>query len=462
MKANYLTLFFLLCSFATFGQNRMAFSKEEVQADLNYLRESLEDAQYDIYTYTTEQAFDAAYQRIKNALTATEKDSLSLLEATNFLQQMAAAVNNGHTSLDFPGQSYGNYAYAGGTLFPLEIAFEQGKPLVRKNWSDNGSIKTGAEVLSINGMSMDEVLAKIYPQVSAERTYFKNAKIELFSFPRYYWIVFGQQDKYEVEIRDSGTIRTYELQPVSVIEGFEMKRSEVFGAPMKLDFIDDVAYLTPGEFGGDLEKYKAFIDSAFVVIKEKQCEELIIELRNNTGGNDAFSDYLVSYIADQPFRWNSRFTLKTSKFLKEHIRANYDTTTAYWKEALTRKDGEVYEYTFDEYQPQPIDKRFQGKVYVLVNRQSHSQAAVTAAQIQDYNFGTIVGEETGEYPSLIASLFQYNLPNTGILVKVSKGYMVRVNGSEKLEGVIPDIFIKDYLLDENDEVLDGLLKRIGE
>ena len=97
---------------------------------------------------------------------------------------------------------------------------------------------------------------------------------------------------------------------------------------------------------------------------------------------------------------------------------------------------------------------------MLVNRQSHSQSAVTAAQIQDYGFGTIVGEETGDYPSLYASIFQYALPNSGIPVNVSKGYMVRVNGSTEEQGVIPDIFIKDHLLDENDEILKGLLKKI--
>ena len=98
---------------------------------------------------------------------------------------------------------------------------------------------------------------------------------------------------------------------------------------------------------------------------------------------------------------------------------------------------------------------------MLINRQSHSQAAVTAAQIQDYKFGTLVGEETGDYPSLYASQFQYTLPNTGIPVKVSKGYIVRVNGSTKEEGVIPDVYIQDHLLDEKDEILEGLLEKIG-
>ncbi len=100
-----------------------------------------------------------------------------------------------------------------------------------------------------------------------------------------------------------------------------------------------------------------------------------------------------------------------------------------------------------------------GKVYVLVNRQSHSQTTVTAAQIQDYGFATIVGEETGEYPSLYASIFQFKLPNTQIPVNVSKGKIVRVNGSTVEAGVIPDIYIKDHLLDEEDEILEGLLQK---
>ncbi|MEL6135563.1 MAG: peptidase S41, partial [Bacteroidota bacterium] len=91
-----------------------------------------------------------------------------------------------------------------------------------------------------------------------------------------------------------------------------------------------------------------------------------------------------------------------------------------------------------------------------------SQSAVTAAQIQDYHWGTLVGEETGEYASLYASQFQYTLPYTGIPVKVSKGYIVRVNGDRSARGVMPDIVIKDHLLDEEDEILRTLLKRIKE
>jgi len=328
---------------------------------------------------------------------------------------------------------------------------------VRKSFSESPHIKPGTEIISINSEKMDQILNKMYPQISAERLYFKNAKVEVISFPRLYWQVYGKQDQYELEFLFQGKIIKESVPAVRLIEDFEMKRTEVLSAQMKLMFLDSVAYLNPGDFGGDEHKFQQFIDSSFQKIREKDVKNLVIDLRNNKGGDNAFSDYMVSYFANKPFQWNSSFTIKTSRILKNQTLKNNDTTSAYFKAILHHEDGAIYPYYFEPYHPQPLEKRFTGQVYVLVNRQSHSQSAVTAAQIQDYKFGTIVGEETGDYPSLYASQFQYPLPRTGIPVKVSKGYMVRVNGSEAKRGVIPDIVIKDHLLDENDEILAGLL-----
>jgi C-terminal processing protease CtpA/Prc len=111
-------------------------------------------------------------------------------------------------------------------------------------------------------------------------------------------------------------------------------------------------------------------------------------------------------------------------------------------------------------QPQAPGKIYNEKVYILINRQTYYQAAVAAGLIQDYQFATLVGEETGDFPTLYASLFTLELPNTKIPVKVPEGYMVRVNKSEKPEGVKPEITIKDHLLDDEDEILETLLQRL--
>lgn len=458
MKSIPLILLPLLIVLSAQGQSNPTFSKEKVREDLETLRESLIAAHYDVYAYTSPQAFDAVYSEVQRSI---DKDSLSLLESTGIFQRLTSAVNNGHTEIDFPAPAYIEYAYGGGTIFPLEIAFEQDTPRVRKNFSNDSTIRPGSEILRINGESITDILSKIFPQISAERPYFKKAKIEMYSFPRCYWQVFGRQDDFTVEIRSNGTTQTHSLKAVNLIEGYEMKRTEVLNAKMALRFLDGAAYLNPGNFSGDETRYRHFIDSAFVEIKERKGKHLIIDLRNNGGGDDSFSDYLVSYIADKPFKWNSRFSLKTSDILKEHVRKHNDTTDPYFQAILSHASGEIFDYEFEAYPPQPQQKRFTGKVFVLINRQSHSQAAVTAAQMQDYQLGTLIGEETGDYPSLYASQFQFTLPNTGIPVKISKGYIVRVIGSTEARGVIPDVFIKDHLLDEKDEILEGAWKMIN-
>ena len=434
------------------------FSKYDILYDIDYLKSSLENTHINLYAYTSKVAFEENYCKVKNEV---KKDSFSILEATTLFQKVVSKANNGHTRIPFPIPSYISYAKSGGTLFPLEIAIENDKAIIRKNWSSNSNIKVGDELIGINGQSIQEILNKIYPQISAERIYFKHAQLENLTLPRFYWLVFGEQKNFTVEIEYNNKKTNYKLTSIKVIEDFEMKRNDILKHNMEFKSISNaVAYIQPGDFGGDLKKYKQFIGSTFTKINSKSYKNLIIDLRNHSGGDDAFGDYLVSYIADKPFKWTSRFQLKTSKQLKEHTRKHRDTTQAYWRSILKHKNGQVYDYDFNYYQPQSIKKRYKGEVYVLVNRQSYSQSTVTAAQIQDYGFGTIVGEETGEYPNLYASIYNYQLPKTGVSVDVSKGKINRVSGIDNNKGLIPDIIIKDHLLDEKDEILEKLLNLI--
>jgi hypothetical protein len=98
---------FILTTGSIFAQS---FDKKSIASDLEFLRQSLEQTHYDLYAYTTEQAFDEVYQEVKGSIA---QDSLSLLEATSLFQRLISAVNNGHTEISFPGQSYAEYAYAG-------------------------------------------------------------------------------------------------------------------------------------------------------------------------------------------------------------------------------------------------------------------------------------------------------------------------------------------------------------
>ena len=434
------------------------FEKQKVLSDLNFLKISLAETHYDLYAYTSKKEFDKNYQNIRASISA---DSLSLREVISLFQKVISKANTGHAEIDFPVVSYRAYATNDGTIFPLEIVVEDGKALVRKNFSTNSEIKIGSEVVKVNDVPIQELLYKIYPQLSAETLYFKNAKLELLTFPRLYWQVFGEQDVFKITIKNKNEIIEHNLKAVDLIHDFETKRKDIISPERYLKFYQNTAYLKPGNFSGDEQQYKIFIDSVFTEIKTKNSKNLILDLRNNAGGHNVLSDYVVSYFANRPFTWNSKFTLKTSAILKEQTRIQNDTTDSYFKQILAHKDGTYYKYPFENYMPQPKSKRFEGTVYTLINRHTYSMAAVTAAMIQDYGFASIVGEETGDFPTLHAAQFSYSLPETGIIVKVPKGYFVRPNGNDNRQGVIPDVKIKNAIVDENDVILNNVLNIIG-
>ena len=456
----YKPLFLILIVLFSFSNNyaqTQEFSKKEVLEDLDTLKTLLENSHYNLYAYTSKEKFKQNFEKVTNSL---NEDSISLKEAVGIFQKVISKANTGHAEIDFPAVSYIAFAQQGGKIFPLEIALEDSSAYIRKNYSNNSEIKLGSEILEVNGKRIKDILSLIYPHISAERPYLKKAKIEFWSFPRLYWQIFGEEEQFSISVKENNQIKKHDLQAVSALEGYEYKRKDILTSDRKFKFYGNTAYLNPGNFSGDENDYQRFIDSAFLAINKKTPKNLIVDLRNNAGGNNSFSDYLISYIANKPFQWNSRFSLKTSKYLKQNTRKNNDITNAYFQEILKHQNGEIFSYSFEEMQPQELQKRYKGNVFTLINRQTYSQAAVAASLIQDYQFATVVGEETGDFPTLYASLFTVELPNTKTPVKIPKGYIVRVNKSEKAEGVIPEIHIDDHLLDDKDEIFDTLLKKV--
>lgn len=464
MKSFFILITVLLQIKISFAQNESPkLSNQIVKDDFDYLYKSLQATHYNLFAFQSKEKYDSLFNQLESNLTA---DSLTLLETTTFYQRFVSFSNTGHCEIDYPASSYIEYAYAGGTVFPLELAFENEKVFIRKNFSVNKQISIGDELLSIDKMPINDIQKQLYPLVSAERDYFKNAKIEFWSFPRLFFQLNGRTDKWHIKIKNKDNeIVNVELGSISVIEYETNRNGEILNPKRTLKFYGNVAYLNAGHFFSnevDGEKlFRNFIDSSFTVIKEHKTKNLIIDLRNNPGGHNAYSDYLISYFANKPFKWYSDFSVRTSKILKEHTILQVDTTDQYSRNILSKADGQIFKYDFPVYNPVEKSKRFNGKVYILTNRQTYSMAAVSAALIQDYKFGKIIGEETGDIPTLYASQFSYTLPRSGITVKVPKSYIVRTNGSKKLEGVKPDIYIQDHLLDDNDEILDELLIRLN-
>jgi C-terminal processing protease CtpA/Prc len=222
----------------------------------------------------------------------------------------------------------------------------------------------------------------------------------------------------------------------------------------------------PGEDPYDTEAFHAFIDQSFAQFIEAGAITLLIDLRDNPGGDNSFSDHMIAWFADEPFRFASDFRIRVSPETTASNAARLRPDDA---DAITRRFANLYAQAqtgdivrFEIPFTQPRDgERFTGRVFALVNRRSYSNAANVAAIIQDYGLGAIVGEPTADLVTTYGAMEHFTLPNTGLSVGYPKAFILRPNGDRRIGGVRPDIAITTPIAQAaEDPVLQEALRRV--
>ncbi len=459
-------------SFCVHSQLPKRFSAKEVKIDMEYLRSTLEASNYNLYAYTNKEVFDSVYKNINNSI----NDSLTSLQVYRFFQPYVALAKIGHCQMEFPwGEYYGYYLKQGGTIFPLDLSISNSMVFVKNNCSNDSLIDVGDEILSLNEKPIKKVLAEMYNFVSGESEYHKNSVIESITFAKIFWSMYGKCDVFNLEIRKKdGKIINTKLSAISGFEFDAKNPNPLYSLNREFRFINGIAYMQPGVFVNakgnhdmmnhemlDNTEFRQFIDSAFSAFHQKKVKNLIIDLRNNWGGDNSFSDYMIAYFASNPFYFCSKFKVKTSQVTKDFWKDVNDSSLQDMKQKiLSHKNGEIFDITFTKNQPRTDSLIFTGKVYVLINRYSYSNTTSAAAIIKDYGFGILIGEETPDLPSAFGATHLFKLPNTQLSVQYPKGFSIRPNGDISPKGVMPDYQVKYNTFNDKDEILDFTIKLI--
>ncbi len=440
---------------------------DAVRADFKRLYETLAAAHADLYVYRSRDAYDHYYQETLEAIDAP----MTALEAVKLFTPFVAFGQIGHAKIGFPVQDYIAYVVAGGTLLPLDIRVENGRILIAHNYSGAPVLAPGMELVAIDGQPAADWLERIGRLVSAERPYMTHAQLESM-FPRLVWLDGGEIDAFELGVRGADgreTTITVDAVPAMTIEEQKGAREGEQHSRSAQLLADGIAYLRPGPFyaadeGESQETFEKFIDEAFLKFIAAGATDLVIDLRNNPGGDNSFSDPMIAWFADEPFSFASKFVVKASQQTREVLRGLAEKypggISAQMLETMQQyKDGETF--GFEIPLAEPRDPRFSGRVWALVNRHSYSNATTVAAIIQDYGFGTILGEETADLPSSYASSAQFTLPATGLTVTYPKAYFLRPSGDEALRGVVPEHALQfPIAASGQDAALQGALEHI--
>ena len=465
---------------ATEQANVELLPAKTVIEDLDALYEAMQAASVDLYAYRSKEDFDAYYAGLRSNVTGP----MTRLEAALLYQRFMAFARIGHIRsyawLNEVFAEFGN----GAKFAPIFIRVEpDGRVFLTDHANSDASAPAGAQLIAVNGRPIARVLSEVRDLVSAEREYMANTVLEDF-FPALFWARKPDLDAINVTVLVNEK-RVEVSVPLVTFGEFQSMGSEAPVPSPKTDFntreyrlIDEsIAYLRPGPFsalegeepvGGRNEAAMVrFIDASFEEMIEAGVSDLIIDLRNNSGGDNSFSDPMIAWFADKPFQFSSSFTLKASA----PVKALYDKVAGEDAEVgpvlarlasaeRAQTNGAIYDFPFGEVQPRD-GRRFDGRVWVLVNRKSYSNATSVAAIIKDYGFGTIMGEETADVPTSFASIFPYTLPKTGMNVDFAKSYFIRPNGDETVRGVLPDVALpRQEIGSSEDTMLNAALEAI--
>ncbi len=101
-----------------------------------------------------------------------------------------------------------------------------------------------------------------------------------------------------------------------------------------------------------------------------------------------------------------------------------------------------------------------GALVVIIGRQTFSAAALFAAELDKQTNAVFIGEPTGGGPNVHANPRPLKLPNSGLVVEVSSRYFDLGGADDHRDAVVPDIAATsglDDLLARRDPVLDAAL-----
>jgi peptidase S41-like protein len=432
-----------------------SLTSAELREDFDLMRAALEEAHSGLYRYSTKAEMD----RVFDAERAKLNRPMTELEAMAVMSETVAFIRCGHTSV-MPGDELGA-AMKGARTLPLRLRIEGAKLVVLSNDTpDEPTIRPGMEVVEINGHRPADLVARFWPLEGGDgdietgrRAHVQNA------FPLYYWALVEQTSEFTVKARDeAGTMVTARLAGVTSAE--REKNQNPVNAPVraavaKLDWVKgnqslrflhdpEVAEIRLRYFVGD--DFPRWVEDTFKTLSEKKTSALIIDLRNNGGGEDMYGAMLVSYLTDKPFRYFDHIHMNTiCPSFKDHSNWNVNNE-APLREGTTPDPAGGYLVTEKLHhglaEQQPGKHPFLGKVYVLIDGGTFSTAADFCAVTHHLKRATFVGEETGGgyYGNNSGVSAAVTLPHSKLKVRVQMyEYWNAVPGYEgKRRGTIPD------------------------
>jgi C-terminal processing protease CtpA/Prc len=411
------------------------YAPEALQQDFRFLREEIDRIHPDPGLFSSREKLRKAYGRVEEQL----RQPLTRDQAWQVFATLNPVFADAHMFVVDPDWKARTRAHlaAGGALFPYDVQVStEGEMVVRTELDGSPSALAGMRIEQINGVPASRVAGQLLALMAGETPALRANLLSRRLWSEYRR-VFGAPKEFDLVVaKPEGPTHIRVAGSTKAPSSLAMEGPASFSKTFQFELLPGkAALLTINHFlWPDQQAFNAFTKDAFTRIRDAKVKTLIIDVRENPGGDDdMWKAGVLPYIADKPFR-------NGSSYVKKVIAG---------RASGSEKVGDVVHGFGDTWVEPDLNNplRFSGKTYVLVGRITYSSAVLFSNVVQDFGFAQLVGaggyartRQTGGVQNIV-------LPNTGLGVTIPRFVIDRPSGEREPALIHPDIILSDSPFD---------------
>ena len=449
------------------------FAPASLKQDFTLFRNILEESHPSLYWFTPKDSMDLYFDEGFRQIT----DSMTEPQFRNILSVITSKIRCGHTSMRY-SKRYSNWLdTARIPMFPFTVkVWEADSVAVVGSLNRKDSLlKRGTIVTGIDGRPVSQLIDTFTNFLQSDGNII-SGKYQMMSnrnsFGNLYRTVYGMPEKVQVDYIDSNGLPQSALiaafQPPPKVkdkpktDSSTRKQPPAPGIPapkppkevpkevalnasrsVQIDTSLKSAYMTVNTFSSG-HRLRGFFRRSFREMKKREIKFLVIDVRNNGGGDAGNSTLLTKFISKKKFKLaDSLYTIKRSSRYGKHI----ELQPLYWLWTMfvTHKasDGKYHFGYFERHYYKPKKRNhYDGQVYIITGGNSFSATTLFAKALQGQDNVSIIGEETGggAYGNTAWMIPDVTLPNTHIRFRLPRFKLIMDPALVKEgRGIRPDI-----------------------
>lgn len=407
---------------------------------------------------TREELDRARTQVQKNVVEAMAgRDSLPYHEFTALVSPLQRATRCGHLILGPYGDSLSD-ARLRENYFPLQmIPIDSGATFVLRKkvpTATGDTLLPGTIVRAADDMPLPELMPRlaVFAGVNDQANDYASLTVTARGFYLPYQRYYGRRDSIILTLDDGSKPVIYPRHrpyvdpkevPGDINESLRFRLSD----DRQTGIMDIRSFSAVKYENGNYFKWIAGVMDS---LRTGNTPNLIIDLRGNTGGSSGRISYLYSYLSPDRFRFADGVEMTGP--LRAQPGDSPKKTKRLEAGAVTRRERRIQRNLTKELKPRKDDKRYQGKVIVLIDEITFSASGMFARYVQGSGRGTLIGTTSGASANITYG-GSMGLDKKKLLIGPNNEFRMRVNNVRLLlpyatpGNVTPDITITPTIKD---------------